>query len=81
MTYHGRREREYEQPNGIRRIEIRFSGDIDASGKLKLKRCVGKSFLDKSRKISGLPAGVNPAQSPSKKAVQPVLAARTDKSA
>lgn len=53
MTYHGSRKQEYKQPNGIRRTELRYSGDIDASGRLKLIRCVGRSFLDKSRKTGG----------------------------
>jgi len=53
MTFYGSEKLAYEQSGGIRRIETRYSGDIDKSGKFRLKRCVGKSFLDKSQKAGG----------------------------
>lgn len=82
MTYLGNIKRDYEQPNGIRRIELRYSGEIDASGKLKLRRCVGKSFLDKSRKAGVcLPAGTGPERGADQIPVCPSITARPDKSA
>jgi len=81
MTYHNSVKQEYEQPNGIRRTEFRYSGDIDTSGKLKLKRCVGKSFLDKSREAGDLPTGANMEHGADKKTVYPVLPVQPDKSA
>lgn len=82
MTYHNSIKREYEQPNGIRRTELRYSGNIDSSGKLKLKRCVGKSFLDKSRNIGGcLSTGTNPEQAAEKKPACPVITASSGRSA
>lgn len=55
MTYYGSSKKEYEQSNGVRSTELHYCGDIDASGRLKLKRCVGKSFLDKGRKTGVCP--------------------------
>ena len=81
MTYHNSVKREYEQPNGIRRMELRYSGDIDTSGKLKLKRCVGKSFLYKSRETSALPTGANTKHGAVINTVYPVLPVQPDKSA
>jgi len=82
MTYHGSRKQEYEQQNGIRRVELRYSGDIDESGRLKLKRCVGKSFLDKRLKTCRcVSAGANSRQDTDKKIVCPVLSGRPNQSA
>jgi hypothetical protein len=47
MMYHATRKQEIAQAGGIRRVEFRYSGDIDESGRFHLKRCVGKSFFDK----------------------------------
>ncbi len=46
--YNGTQKQEIAQAGGVRRVEFRYSGDIDASGNFKLKRCVGKSFFIKS---------------------------------
>lgn len=82
MMYLGNIKRDYEQPNGIRRTELRYSGEIDASGKLRLKRCVGKSFLDKSRKPGPcLSAGTGPEPGAEAKPACLVIMARPDRSA
>jgi len=76
--HHGSKKQEYEQPGGIRRIEVRYCGDIDGVGKFRLKRCVGKSFLDKSQKAGSSP-GTSQEQA-TDKACQG-FGARADKSA
>jgi len=82
MTYHSSVKREYEQPNGIRRTELRYSGDIDTSGKLKLKRCVGKSFLDKDRKTGACLSTESHLEQESEiKTTRPVITSRPDQSA
>ncbi len=48
MMYHGTQKQEIAQADGVRHVEFRYSGEIDSAGKIRLKRCVGKSFLDKS---------------------------------
>lgn len=48
MNYYGSRIKEMPQPSGIRRTEIRYCFGIDAAGKIKLKRLVGRSFLEKA---------------------------------
>jgi hypothetical protein len=50
--YHETQKREIAQAGGIRRMEFRYSGNIDESGRFLLKRCVGKSFLDKGARIN-----------------------------
>ena len=51
MSYSSRVRHEYACPNGIRRVEFCYCGDIDPlSGRVIWKRCIGKSFLDKSAK-------------------------------
>ncbi len=55
MMYHGTRKQEIAQAGGVRRVEFRYSGDIDESGKLRLKRCVGKSFFVKDGQVTAAP--------------------------
>ena len=56
MMYECIKETLYIGANGIRRTEIRYSGELSSSGKLIIKRCVGKSFLEKSKTIcTGIP--------------------------
>ncbi len=52
MMYHGTQKQEIAQAGGVRRVEFKYSGEIDKSGKLKLKRCVGKSFFYKDSQIN-----------------------------
>lgn len=81
MTYHNSVIREYEQSSGIRRTELHYIGDIDASGRLKLKRCVGKSFLDKSSSTGDcLSTGMNNEQA-ADTTVCPLVTSRSDRSA
>ncbi len=48
MMYHGSQKQKIAQADGVRRVEFRYSGEIDAFGYFSLKRCVGKSFWDKN---------------------------------
>ena len=47
MMYHCYTKTVQKYPDGIRCTEIHYSGYVDATGKRKLIRCVGKSFWEK----------------------------------
>jgi hypothetical protein len=52
MMFHETQKQVIAQAGGVRRVELRYSGDIDESGHFRLKRCVGKSLFEKFGQIN-----------------------------
>lgn len=63
MTICYREKQEQRCGGNIRRKEMRYSATMDEVGNLKLKRVVGKSFLQKNKMVAGLsPAEIKDAK-------------------